>query len=128
MHARAINLIVPLAIASLAIAQTSTVTLYIPGADPQPLEASVIATVRPRPSSSDRDTNYPQGATATTYALQCVPGTDGSNCGLPGIVTLTEGPATAAYTFPAQLDANGSLALYVLFPPLDLKGADIFGP
>jgi len=83
-----------LAMASLAFAQTSIVTLYIPGADVQPLDASIIG--------SD--------ATATTYAIQCAPGTDSSDCGLPGVITLTEGPKTAAYTMPAEPDASGGVA------------------
>ncbi|RQM08390.1 hypothetical protein DH86_00002626 [Scytalidium sp. 3C] len=78
-----------------AAAQTSVLTLYIPGADVQPLVASVIG--------SD--------ATATTYALQCAPGTDSNDCGINGVVTLTEGPKTAAYTFPAEMDESGSVAL-----------------
>ncbi|TVY42580.1 hypothetical protein LOCC1_G003946 [Lachnellula occidentalis] len=85
-----------LAIASISFAQTSTVSLYIPGADTQPLVASVVA--------SD--------ATATTYAVQCKPGTDGSDCGYPGVFTLTQGPARAAYTFTPEKDENGTLAFF----------------
>ncbi|TVY44861.1 hypothetical protein LSUB1_G001873 [Lachnellula subtilissima] len=90
-----------LAIASISFAQISTVSLYIPGADFQPLVASVVA--------SD--------ATATTYAVQCKPGTDASDCGFPGVFTLTEGPATAAYTLTPEKDENGTLALCVFFGP-----------
>lgn len=61
-----------------------------------------------------RSANHQQDATATTYLLQCVPGTDSSDCGFPAPVTLTEGPATAAYTIPAILDNNGSVALYAM--------------
>jgi hypothetical protein len=43
--------------------------------------------------------------------MQCADGTDSSDCGFNGVVTLTEGPATAAYTFAPELDANGSVAL-----------------
>jgi len=80
--------------ATLALTQTTTQTLYIPGADTQPLVASIIGA----------------DPTATTYLLQCSPGTDSSDCGFDGPVTLTEGPATAAYTFPAEYYDNGTLA------------------
>ncbi|RFU33986.1 hypothetical protein B7463_g2351, partial [Scytalidium lignicola] len=83
-----------LAIASLALAQTSVVTLYVPGADVQPLDASIVG--------SD--------ATATTYAIQCAPGTDSNDCGLPGVITLVEGPKTAKYTMSAEMDASGAVA------------------
>jgi hypothetical protein len=43
--------------------------------------------------------------------MQCADGTDSNDCGFDGVVTLTEGPATAAYTFAPELDANGSVAL-----------------
>lgn len=81
--------------ATLALTQTITQTLYIPGADPQSLVASVLGA----------------DATATTYLLQCSTGTDSSDCGFDGPVTLTEGPATAAYTFPAEYFDNGTLAI-----------------
>jgi len=77
----------------LTSAQTSTISLFIPGADTQPLIGSVVG--------SD--------ATATTYTLQCSPGTDSSDCGFPGVFTLTEGPSTAAYTMSMD-DGNGTLA------------------
>jgi len=83
-----------LAIASTSFAQTSTVTLYIPGADVQPLVASIVA--------SD--------ATATTYAVQCKPGTDSSDCGFSDVFTLTEGSAKAQYTIAPQKDENGTVA------------------
>ena len=57
----------------------------------------------------------PQDATATTYAVQCKPGTDASDCGFPGVFTLTEGPARAAYTLTPEKDENGTLALCVSF-------------
>ncbi|TAQ90667.1 hypothetical protein B7494_g968 [Chlorociboria aeruginascens] len=94
MHSASMNIFSLLAMAGLILAQTSVVTLYVPDADPQPLVASIIG--------SD--------ATATTYALQCAPGTDGSDCGFDGVVTLTEGPSTAQYTFPAELGDDGSVA------------------
>lgn len=83
-----------LALAGLSSAQTSTISLYIPGADTQPLVGSVIG--------SD--------SAATTFALQCAPGTDATDCGFPGVFTLTEGPATAAYTFLAETGIDGTIA------------------
>jgi len=77
--------------AGLSVAQ-STISLYIPGADTQPLVGSVIA--------SD--------ATATTYALECAPGTDSDDCGFPGVFTLTEGPSTAVYTLGGDIEADSS--------------------
>jgi len=80
--------------ASTSLAQTSTVNLFIPGADVQPLVASIVA--------SD--------ATATTYAVECSPGTDSSDCGFPGVFTLTEGPSRAQYTLAPEVDENGTTA------------------
>lgn len=80
-----------LVFAGLSVAQ-STISLFIPGADPQPLVGSIVA--------SD--------ATATTYALECAPGTDGSDCGFPGVFTLTEGPSTAVYTLGGDIEADSS--------------------
>ncbi|KAH8655006.1 hypothetical protein BGZ60DRAFT_418219 [Tricladium varicosporioides] len=85
---------VALSLAAFSSAQ-STVSLFVPGADTQPLVASVIG--------SD--------LLATTYAVQCTPGTDSSNCGFPGIFTLTEGPSTAAYTLSEGYSSGGSSIL-----------------
>ncbi|KAH8799853.1 hypothetical protein F5884DRAFT_838570 [Xylogone sp. PMI_703] len=92
MHATTIS-ILGLAVAGVSLAQTSVVTLYIPGADVQPLAGSIVG--------SD--------ATATTYVLQCAPGTDSDNCGFDGPFTLTEGPKTAIYTLPAVQDENDNI-------------------
>ncbi|KAF8851578.1 hypothetical protein BDZ45DRAFT_679022 [Acephala macrosclerotiorum] len=88
------TIILGLVMAGLSFAQTSTISLFIPGADTQPLVASIVG--------SD--------SKATTYAFQCAPGTDSSDCGFPGVVTLTEGPATAAYTFAPEVDGDGTTA------------------
>jgi len=80
-----------LVFAGLSVAQ-STISLYIPGADTQSLVGSIIA--------SD--------ATATTYAIECAPNTDGSDCGFNGAITLTEGPSTAVYTLSEAGGASGS--------------------
>lgn len=76
-----LSLTIALAFISFCAAQ-STTSLLIPDVDPQPLIASIVGS----------DT------TATTYAIECVPGTDSNNCGIPGVFTLTAGPSTAAYT------------------------------
>ncbi len=46
--------------------------------------------------------NNLQDAIATTYVLECAPGTDASDCGFDGPFTLTEGPSTAVYTLSAD--------------------------
>ncbi len=98
-----------LAFAGLCSAQTTTLSLYIPGADTQPLIGSIIGSVRASPRSSSNSNNK-QDSAATTYALQCVAGTDSSDCGFPGVFTLTEGPATAAYTM-SEAGNDGNLAM-----------------
>jgi len=81
-----------LALAGLTIAQSTTVSLFIPGADTQPLVGSIIG--------SD--------STATTYAVQCAPGTDSNDCGFPGVFTLTEGPSTAKYAISGSIEGDDS--------------------
>ncbi|KAE9380543.1 hypothetical protein N431DRAFT_498381 [Stipitochalara longipes BDJ] len=68
-----------LAFAGLSYAQTTTISLYVPGADTQALIGFIVG--------SD--------SAATTYTLKCV---DPDTCGFPSGLTLTEGPSTAAYT------------------------------
>ncbi|PVH73639.1 hypothetical protein DL98DRAFT_538129 [Cadophora sp. DSE1049] len=84
--------IVTLTLASLSLAQTSTVNLYIPGADTQSLIGGVVGTA----------------SSLTTYALQCV--TPGEECGFRGQFTITENAATAKYTMPAENGEDGVLA------------------
>lgn len=91
MHSTTVT-ILGLAWASLSLAQSSTISLFIPGADTQSLVASIVG--------SD--------ATATTYAFQCAD--PAGDCGFPEVVTLTEGPSRAAYTFAPQVDDNGTTA------------------
>ena len=92
----------------LEFSSAQSTSLFVPGADPQPLVASIVGSVRIS-SCLHRDLiDYSQDASATTYALQCVPGTDSSECGIPGVVTLTEGPSTAVYTMS---DGMGGVAL-----------------
>jgi len=88
------SLISGLTLAGLAIAQSTTISLYIPGADSQSLVGSIVG--------SD--------STATTYALQCAPGTEESDCGFPGVFTLTEGPATVQYSITGEVDGDDTTA------------------
>ncbi|KAG4420754.1 hypothetical protein IFR04_006140 [Cadophora malorum] len=84
--------IATLALASISLAQTSTVNLYIPGADTQSLIGEVVGTA----------------SSTTTYALQCL--TPGEECGFRGQFTITENAATAKYTMPAENGEDGVLA------------------
>jgi hypothetical protein len=52
----------------------AVVSFYLPGFDPQPLVASVVAA----------------DATATTLRFECAPGTDDSECGIPGPADVTK--------------------------------------
>jgi hypothetical protein len=72
------QLLLGLAAAGLVSAQNTVTSMLIYGADPQPLVASVIG--------SD--------ATATTYSINCAPGTDGSDCGMGPGLTVVAGPTT----------------------------------
>ncbi|KAH0496789.1 hypothetical protein TgHK011_004135 [Trichoderma gracile] len=69
-------------------AQTTTVKLLLPFADPQPLVASVIAA----------------DSSATTYAVGCPPGTDSDDCGFAESQTITQGPSTYAFTMAYSAD------------------------
>lgn len=77
----------------------STVSLYLPGFDsmPLPLVASII--------TSD--------SKATTYAVQCAPGTDSNDCGMGGGILLTQGPATAAFT-TTEVEVSGGSTVTLL--------------
>ncbi|OBT43013.1 hypothetical protein VE00_07356 [Pseudogymnoascus sp. WSF 3629] len=86
--------LVGLALATVSVAQTATVTLFVPGTEKEPLVASIIG--------SD--------ATATTYAISCDPAASAQDCGVEGTITLTEGPTTANYTIAPVIDPNGSVA------------------
>ncbi|KAG4428975.1 hypothetical protein IFR05_015545 [Cadophora sp. M221] len=80
-----------LTVVGVALAQTSTVTLYIPGADPQSLVGAVVGIA----------------SSLTTYALQCA-NTD--ECGFPGQFTVTENASTAKYTIDPENGDDGVLA------------------
>jgi len=67
--------------ASVAAAQSSIVTVFLPGFDPKGIQASVVSAA---PS-------------ATTYHLNCAPDTAADECGLADGVDLVYGPSTFAY-------------------------------
>ncbi|KAJ5897084.1 uncharacterized protein N7473_006483 [Penicillium subrubescens] len=79
MHFKSLALVAGAAIA----AADSTVTLFLPGFDAQSIDAKILG------SSS----------TMTTYLLNCPPGADPNNCGLPDVgYRVTAGGSTVLYT------------------------------
>ncbi|KAL4905106.1 hypothetical protein BDW74DRAFT_153016 [Aspergillus multicolor] len=76
------SIIIP-TLASLAYAESTVTSMFIYGADTQPLAASVV--------SND--------ASATTYSINCPPGTDGSDCGMGPGLTLIANDAADKTTF-----------------------------
>ncbi|KAH8590681.1 hypothetical protein B0O99DRAFT_691242 [Bisporella sp. PMI_857] len=86
--------IVALALVGVSSAQ-STVSLFIAGADSMPLIASAIA--------SD--------SSATTFAVQCAPGTEGNDCGIPGGFVMTQGPDRARYTVSDNTEVNSTTVI-----------------
>ncbi|KAL4790668.1 hypothetical protein BDV19DRAFT_371858 [Aspergillus venezuelensis] len=67
------------ALASLAYAESTVTSMFMYGADTQPLAASIVG----------------NDATATTYSINCPPGTDGSDCGMgPGLTLIAANPST----------------------------------
>ncbi|MCJ1287859.1 hypothetical protein MMC26_007211 [Xylographa opegraphella] len=83
-----------LALLSSAVAQ-DVVSLLIPDTDTQNLVGEVIG-ISP---------------TATTYVIQCAPGTDANDCGFASPFTLTEGPSTVAFTLTEALPADFTAAV-----------------
>ena len=81
------KLLLPALLATLALAAPSNTTgslsLFIPGADPQSLVASAIAT----------------SSAITTFLIACPTGTGSSNCGFSEPFTLVEGPSTVSYAY-----------------------------
>ncbi|PNP52224.1 hypothetical protein THARTR1_07433 [Trichoderma harzianum] len=71
-------------------AQSTTVSLLLPFADPQPLVGSIIAA----------------DSTATTYAYACPSGTSPDDCGLIGSETVTQGPSTWAFSTSFSAEGN----------------------
>ncbi|KAL4992689.1 hypothetical protein BDW68DRAFT_172717 [Aspergillus falconensis] len=72
------SLLLP-ALASVAVAESTVTSMYIFGADKQPLAASIMG----------------NDASATTYSINCPPGTDSNDCGMgPGMTVVAAGEAT----------------------------------
>ncbi|GFN16520.1 putative GPI anchored protein [Aspergillus tubingensis] len=72
------TLLLGLAAAGLVSAKATVTSMFIFDTDPQPLAASIIG----------------NDATATTYSINCPPGTDSSDCGMGPGLTLIAGPKT----------------------------------
>ncbi|KAL7950053.1 hypothetical protein V8C42DRAFT_340928 [Trichoderma barbatum] len=73
-------------------AQSTTVSLLLPYADPQPLVGSVIAV----------------DGSATTYAYGCAPGTPDDKCGFTASATVTQGPTTWGFFTTYSGDEDGA--------------------
>ncbi|EAW15170.1 putative GPI anchored glycoprotein [Aspergillus clavatus NRRL 1] len=67
-----------LAATAATVTAESTVTLFLPAVDTQSIQAKVVG-------SSD---------SATTYVLNCAPGTSSEDCGIPADYTVIQGPST----------------------------------
>lgn len=81
-----------LALSGAAIAaQSTTVSLLLPAADPQKLVGSVIGV----------------DSAATTYAYGCAPGQPADKCGFESSQTITQGPTTWIYTNTYGDDEGG---------------------
>ncbi|KAJ9658692.1 hypothetical protein H2198_003570 [Neophaeococcomyces mojaviensis] len=76
-----------------AQASTTVTNIFIPFADQQPLDASIIA----------------ESNNVATLAVQCAPGTDSSDCGFPEPITLTVGPSTFHYSPSGVYNILGEL-------------------
>ena len=106
------------ALTTLTLAQSTTVSLLLPNADPQSLAGSI--------AGSD--------ASATTYVIQCASNASGAGsattknkrqaavttagsanggCVFPSPITVVEGPSTLHYTY----SANGKYGCPVLMLP-----------
>jgi len=68
------HVLVALSLLGLTVAQ-STVALFLPGFDSQPLQATIVTA----------------GPSATTYVVACSPGTDATQCGVPSGITVVQG-------------------------------------
>ncbi|KAF4463385.1 hypothetical protein FALBO_9797 [Fusarium albosuccineum] len=80
-----------LAVAAAAVgAQTTTVDIFLPIVDKQPLDASIVG----------------GSAEATTFAIHCPKGTPSDECGLPGTQTVIAGPSTVHYTYSVEGDGD----------------------
>ncbi|KAL4742683.1 hypothetical protein BDV11DRAFT_6768 [Aspergillus similis] len=90
------------AMASLAIAESTVTSMYIFGADRQPLAASIMG----------------NDASATTYSINCPPGTDSNDCGMgPGMTVIAADETTTYmmddgdnFQFTAECSVGKSIA------------------
>ncbi len=82
----------------------STVSLFLPGgAGNHSVVGSVVGSVRLRNFLCQPFlTLNVQSGSATTYAVQCPPGTDPNNCGIPEPFTVVDGPSTVHLLVGAQ--------------------------
>ncbi|KAL4749098.1 hypothetical protein BDW72DRAFT_178848 [Aspergillus terricola var. indicus] len=91
------------ALASLAIAESTVTSMYILGADRQPLAASIMG----------------NDASATTYSINCPPGTDSNDCGMgPGMTVIAADETTTYimndgdfFQFTAECSVGKSIAV-----------------
>jgi hypothetical protein len=76
-----------LALASSVIAQTTTVSILLPGFTPGPLEGSVVAV----------------GGSLTTYTLNCPASLPQQSCQIPGLTpTVIAGPSTLDMVYKSE--------------------------
>ncbi|KAL3437022.1 hypothetical protein BDV09DRAFT_163515 [Aspergillus tetrazonus] len=95
------SLLLP-ALASLAIAESTVTSMFIFGADRQPLAASIMG----------------NDASATTYSINCPPGTDSNDCGMgPGMTVIAADETTTYimndgdnFNFTAECSVGKSIA------------------
>ncbi|KAL3456537.1 hypothetical protein BJX64DRAFT_270539 [Aspergillus heterothallicus] len=76
------SLLLP-ALASVAYAESTVTSMFIYGADTQPLAASIVG----------------NDQSATTYSINCTPGTDASDCGMGPGLTLIAGKDVTSWIF-----------------------------
>jgi hypothetical protein len=100
------TLLIP-ALASIAYAESTVTSMFIYGADEQPLAASIVGNVGSSPRSSpyySREklgilTVDRQDQTATTYSINCPPGTDSNDCGMGPGMTVVAGKDVTSWIF-----------------------------
>ncbi|KAL4876327.1 hypothetical protein BJY04DRAFT_142848 [Aspergillus karnatakaensis] len=96
------SLLLP-AMASLAYAESTVTSMFMYGSDPQPLAASIVG----------------NDATATTYLINCTPGTPGDECGMgPGMTLIARKDVTSwifddapSFVYTAQCSIKGTDAI-----------------
>ncbi|KAL2796689.1 hypothetical protein BJX66DRAFT_335673 [Aspergillus keveii] len=76
------SLLLP-ALASVAFAESTVTSMFIYGADEQPLAASIVG----------------NDQTATTYSINCPPGTDSNDCGMGPGMTVVAGKDVTSWIF-----------------------------